>query len=246
MDFSDTTNKDGIIQGIERTLFGDDGDARISGNTTLLAYFTNDVNMALDRVFSIIFDADGTNQLDDPNHVDLPIVRYDLVASQRAYPLTQDENSNDILEIFRVAVDDGSGKFSEIKPVDQQSQKNMNSFFDGQLTEGTPTRYDKTGNVIFLDPIPSVNVTNGLKIFYSRPASYFATSDTTKSPGIARIFHEYLILRPSWMYAFRNSLSNATDIRDEMLRMEQEIRDYYGLRSRDERPRLAIANESTR
>lgn len=235
--FSNTTTKGGIIQGIERTLFGDNGDTRISGNSTLLAMFTADVNQALDRVYSLIFQADGRWQFDDSNHTDYPIITTDIVANQRDYPFTTDGSSNLILEIHRVAIlaSATATLYDEITPVDATTEENSSFVVDNITATGTPFRYDKLGNGIFLDPIPSYSATNGLKLYISREGSYFATSDTTKKPGFAGIFHEYLILRPSWQYAYRNNLANAMAIHDEMMRMEEAIKKYYGKRSEDER-----------
>lgn len=236
--FSDTTNKDGIIQTLERTLFGDSGDARISGNTTQLAYFTGDINLALDKALTIIFRAGGTWQFDDANHTDYPIITTDLVASQRDYSFTEDGNSNLILDIYKVFVANADGVYNEVHPVDVQSESNTQPFTDGQNAEGTPYRYDKTGNGIFLDPIPDYAETAGLKIYINREGSYFTTADTTKKPGIAGLFHEYLVLRPAYQYAYRNGLSNAGVLQDEMLRMEDAMRKYYGRRERDVRNTL--------
>ena len=232
--FSDTTNKDGIIQGIERALFGANGDAKISGSTTFLAMFTADINIALDRAFHLIFEADGRWQFDDRNHTDYPIITTNLVKSQRDYSFTTDANSNLILGVHKVLVANDDAVFQEMVPVDQQRDSGTIGFWDGQNTEGVPTRYDKTANGIFLDPIPSYNETNGLKVYISREASYFTTADTTKQPGFAGLYHEYLVLRPAWQYAYRNNLANAVALRDEMLRMEQSLVEYYRRRAEDD------------
>lgn len=236
--FSNTTTKAGIIQGLERALFGDSGDARISGNALLLAQFTARINEALDRAHALIFRADGRWQFDDTNHTDYPIITTTLVAGQRDYPFVTDENSNLILEVSKVLVADDNGKFSEIKPVDQQTDLGVSPFWDANNEQGTPDRYDKTANGIFLDPIPSYTETDGLKVFISREGSYFTTADSTKKPGIAGIFHEYFVLRPAWQYAYENNLSNAGALRDEMLRVEESMVEYYSRRSKDEQPKI--------
>lgn len=236
--FSDTTNKDGIIQVLERTIFGDNGDGRITGNTTLFSQFTGDVNLSLDKALSLIFQADGRWQFDDSNHTDYPTITTNLVANQRDYPFTTDENSNLILDIKRVMVATDDARFQEILPVDQQGdeENKVADFWDGQNTTGTPDRYDKTANAIFLDPIPSYSETNGLKIFINREASYFTTSDTTKMPGFAGLFHEYCVLRPAYQYAYRNGLTNANALREEMLLMERELVKHYSKRDEHDRP----------
>lgn len=229
--FNATSNKNGIIQQIERNCGFNDGD--ISGNTTRMAHFTSDVNLALDKVISMIFQVGGRWQFDDSNHsTNFPIITTNIVANQRDYSFTVDGTSNLVLEIYKVFVADTTGLFREITPVDIAEGAPSN-YWDGLNTTGQPNSYDKLGNGIFLDPIPNYNATNGLKVYINREASYFAVSDTSKKAGFAGIFHEYLVLRPSYMYAVKKSLANKNSLEREMLKMEQEIMDYYKSREKD-------------
>lgn len=240
--FSNTTSKNGILQRIEKTCGFQDGD--ITGNTTKLAQFTGDVNVALDRVLSLIFSVGGTWQFDDSNHTDYPIITTNLVSGQRDYTFTSDESGNLILEIYKVFVADDSGDYREILPVDQQSDAPVN-YTDGNNTTGLPITYDKTGNGIFLDPIPNYNETNGLKIYINREASYFSTSDTTKKPGFAGLFHEYLVLHPSFYYCLRNGISIRNSIKEELMEMETQIMDFYKMREKDTVKRLTGARNNS-
>jgi hypothetical protein len=243
--YSDTTNKDGILQGIEQILFGETGDGRITGNTTLKAMFTGEINQSLDDAHSIIFAADGTWQFDDRNHTDYPIITTNLVSGQRDYAFTVDGSSNLILEIQRVLIADASGNFTDIKPKDAQKDE-VPGFYDGNDTQGTPIYYDKTANGIFLDPIPSYNSTGGLKIYISREGSYFTTSDTTKTPGIAGLFHEYFVVAPAYKYAYRNNMSNVSFLLNEKVRIEEAMKDYYSRRNQDEVARLTATKHNNR
>lgn len=235
LQFSDTTNKNGIIQGIERSLFGDSGDGRISGNSTFLKQFTSDVNLAMSQALALIFRVGGKWNFDDSNHTDYPIITTNLVDGQRDYTFTTDEQGNLVLDVFRVFVKNQGGTYDEAFPVDSQSESGTESLTDGQEVEGIPYRYDKTANGIFLDPVPSYNSTGGLKVYISREHSYFTSADTTKKPGIAGLFHEYLVLRPAYMYAYRNGLTNAPALQGEVLRMERAMEEYYAKRERDVR-----------
>ncbi len=155
-------------------------------------------------------------------------------------------------------VADSTGYFRDIYPVDQQkSLLPMNqadvlngqspiTMTNGQNTTGIPTTYDKTGNGIFLDLIPSYNRTGGLKVFINREGSYFSTSDTTKKPGFAGLFHEYLALRPSYQYARTKQLPQMVSLQNDMLRMETDIETYYGKRERDTERKLTPRREDNR
>lgn len=229
--FSNTTTKDGLIQICEDNCGFNDGD--ISGNATRLARFTGRINSALDKVFSMIFEVGGTWQFDDSNHTDYPIITTNLVLGQRDYSFTVDGSSNLILEIYKVVLADSAGVFHEIFPVDQQTKFSDPAYYDGLNTGGQPITYDKTANGIFLNPIPNYNYSGGLKVYISREGSYFTTSDTTKKPGFAGLFHEYLALNASYFYCMKNQIKIKGDLKNEMLEMEEGIKNYYKLREKD-------------
>ena len=226
LQFSDTSTQRGIVQLI-------DSNVKSSSASYTLAEKTRDINLALDKVLSIIFQAGGTWQYDDSNHSDYPILTTNIVSGQRDYAFTADSNSNLVLELYKVFVADSGGLFTEVTPVDVPSGTAPSNYYDGLNTTGIPNSYEKMGNGIFLDPIPNYNRTAGLKIYVNREASYFTTSDTTKKPGFAGLFHEYLALRPSYQYAMRNSLPNISILQDQVLRMEADIADFYKSREKD-------------
>lgn len=232
----------GIIQRLETTVYGQDGLTRISGNTEKLGIWTTRVNQALDRAFSIIFQADGRWQFDDSNHADYPTITTDLTASQRDYPFTTDEQSNLILEIHAVYTKPtATDEFARLEPVDETE---VASFFAGTNTEGNPIQYGKKANSIFLDPIPDTTITNGLKIEISREGSYFTTADTTKKAGFAGLFHDYLVVRPAFEYAVENNMANAQGLNFRVQQLEDEIKKYYGKRAQDERQIISMKKVS--
>jgi hypothetical protein len=231
--YSDTTNKDGIIQRIEQDIFGVDG--YISGDATRLKFWTGSINLALDKVFHVIFGADGRWQFDDGNHTKNPFIFTDLTINQKTYNFNADEQSNLILDIHSVyARQSDTSAYYKLEPHDLQSEGDT-YFTDGLTHLGWPTSYDKTGNGIKLDYTPSATVTNGLQIFINREGSYFATSDTTKTPGFAGLYHEYLVLEPAYRYARANNLSKQETFKRDVLELEKAIVKYYSRRSRDQR-----------
>jgi hypothetical protein len=227
--FSDTTNKSGLIQIIERLCKFPDG--WISGNTNRLKEYTSELNLALDYVWSIIFRAGGTWQFDDSNHTDYPIIKTDLISGQRDYSFTSDENGNIILDIYKVLIAQPDGTFLVIKPVDVQSE-DESGFYNGLDTTGTPNKYDKTANGIFLDAIPNYTISGGVKIYINREGSYFSTSDTTKKAGFTGIYHEILALITAYKHAPDSELSR---IERRMIKMEEDLTKSYGQREKDVR-----------
>lgn len=231
LQFSDTTNRRGIIELIDDILGTD-------STQYSTAKKTRDINLALDEVMAMIFEVGGTWQYDDSNHTDYPIITTNIVSGQRDYPFTVDGTSNLILDVYRVLVADSNGDFRDITPVDVSSGDASPNFTDGSNTTGLPNAYDKLGNSIFLDPIPDYNYTNGLKVYINRESSYFTTTDTTKKPGFAGIFHEYLALLPAYKYARDNSMAIANSLKNDVLEMQNRIKDYYKKRERDVRKKI--------
>lgn len=232
--FSDTSTKKGLIQTIERSVFpGNTG--KISGNTTLLAEFTAEINLALDRAFAIIFKAGGRWHFDDSNHSGNPELTANIVSGTREYSFSTDgTNLTVAIEKVLILPSATATRYVEIGAVDIYEDA-PNSFFDGSGATGVPSHYGKRGVKLSLDPVPNYSATSGLKVEISREGSYFTTADTTKKPGIAPLFHEYLALRPAWVYASNNALPVANSLHERMLRMEAEMAEHYALRERDVR-----------
>jgi hypothetical protein len=207
---------------------------------------TRDINLAMDKFLQIAIPASGKWQYDDSNHTDYPIVYTNLVSGQRDYSFTADENSNLILDIYRVMVADSSGTYYDLELVDQQNKnEDTLTMVDGQNTTGEPTKYDKTANGIFLDLIPNYSATNGIKIFINREGSYFLTSDTIKKPGVDGRLHEYFAIRPSYYYALRKGLKQVGWLGNELIKYEGNeqgvkgsIFKTYSRRSKDETLRI--------
>ncbi len=239
--FSDTSSsKAGLIQECESLVFGDNSYGRISGDANLLATFTRYLNEGLNRVVSLILTSDGRWQWDDNNNTDFPIATTNLVTTlgseQQDYAF-----SVTFLKINRVEVLDAAGSWHLLKPIDQ------NDLYDQSLTDflktpNLPMYYDKIANSIFLYPKPlatAVTSTAGLKVWFQRPPSYFATSDTTKVPGINSMYHRLIALIASRDYALMKQLSNAKALADMVLQQEDSLGEAYALRNHDEKPGLS-------
>lgn len=237
--FSDTTNYKGLVQLYEKEIGVNQGD--ISGTTAKLKEFTADANVALDDFVYMAITSSGTWQFDDSNHTtDYPIIYTNLVANQRDYSFTTDENSNLVLDIYKVMVLQSATDtlYDEIYPIDQQ--KEYSDIDAENTTTGVPYQYDKTANGIFLDPTPSYSATKGLKVMINREAHYFVYTDTTAKPGIPGIFHHYFYLKPALDYARRKSLPHHDRIFQRVLQLERDIKDYYGQRERDIRHAISM------
>lgn len=237
LQYSNTTTKKGILQKIEKLLNFDYG--YITDNTSRLLEWTVEVNLARNRFSVIAQKAANKWQVDDTSHTDYSIIELDLVSGQRDYAITVDQQGNLIGDIYKVLVKNPDGKYVDIDPVDQQSEADMSSFYDGQNLTGTPTRYDKTGNGVFLDLVPNYSyrigteLERGLKLFVSREPTYYLSTDTTKVSGFAGgAFDEYFALYPAYNYATVNDLRKAPMLDKMIKEMEAEITEHYTFRDR--------------
>ena len=239
IEYSDVTNKDGLLQFIEFTLGFPDG--YITDNATRKAQWTAILNVCLDRTLHTLYSADGKFQFDDANHSKNPFITFELTINQRNYNLTNDEQGNLILDIHALyARQSTTSPYYLLNPVDYQSIGD-DVFTDGLTHTGWPTSYDKTGNLIKLDLTPGATVENGLKALINREGSYFATSDTIKEAGFAGLYHEILILEACYRYARANSLVVKNDLKVDIKDMKAELIEYQSRRARDER--TVMSNE---
>jgi hypothetical protein len=247
MNFNDTTGKSGLIQLCEK--WTNLGDAGISGDTFLLARFTSDINVAYDEILPLIFASDAKWQWDDPNHTKYPIATTDLVSGQPDYTFVSDEQGNSVLEIAKVYVMDPSGVYREMKAVDAETDVGAADILAQRSTRvGVPTRYDKLGPAIFLDPIPNYAMGSGLRAVFSRTPSYFTSADTTKTPGIP-VSQELLALIPSRDYVAIHKPENTsllTIINSKIAAQKAALSDFLSKRSKDEMPVLRGRVESSR
>lgn len=221
-----------IISSIDRKL-------GTNSTTYTTADKTVDINLSIDKILGFMFPRGGTWQLDDSNHTDYPIIYANIQSGISDYPFTTDEQGNYILDIERVMIlpSATSTEYQDIIPVDAQKDP-INGISSESSTTGIPEIYDKTANSITIYPIPNYNVNKGIKVDISREASYFVATDTTKRLGFAHLFHEYLILRPCYMYASDKNLASAERWKRDMLEMEAEIKKYFDTREKDVEHRI--------
>lgn len=210
-----------------------------------LASKTRDINNAYANYFLIGAQTEGRWQVDDTNHPKYPIITTALTANQQDYTFTTDEQGNQILDIYRVEIIDPNGLAVELTPIDQFDIKGQ-ALTEFMKDASIPMYYDKTANGIILYPQPNYTNAAGLKIYYNRTPEYFTVSDTTKLPGIPDMFHEYLALRPSYQYCLRKGLPQTPNLKQDMIIMEDGIKDYYKSRSKDEVKRMTSAPRSSR
>lgn len=195
MKFSDTTNKNGIIQNCE-SLCGL-GDAGITGNTTLFAKFAGYVNQAYFKVVSAIISVDKSWKWDDSNYTDFPRGSTTLVSGQKDYTLpgaTVSAHASTLLRVNKICVLDTASTPHEVELY--RTDRPESWLNDTYTTSGRPTYYKLIGNSVKMWPAPdagvSVTLTSGLIVYFERSPDEFTVADTTQEPGFPVTFHDLL------------------------------------------------------
>lgn len=231
MVYSNTTNKNGIIQRTEDLINQDD--AYISDNATRLKVFTAYANEELSRVWHIIFDNSGNWSFDDNNQDDLPVASADLVADQDRYAIP-----TGALAIKRVEALDESDNESILYPKNLSDIKiAVEEFLDAS---GIPKYYLLENGSIRVFPASNYAKTNGLKVYYDRGMVSFATDDTTQTPGFASPYHEVIPLGMAikWLSIKTPESNNLPLYRDRYQRMIEDIKVFYRKRFKNYNQRV--------
>lgn len=228
LQFSDTTNKDGIVQKIQDAC----GLISATTNTYPIKRITKDVNSAIDNYFDLANEASPKIKVDDTNHSSEPAFTINLVSGTKRYTFNTDANSNQILKIDRVDILKADGTSKRLKVFDRASIEDV-GMASYNSTSGEPNGYFIEGEEIVLDRAPNYNSTNGLKLFDTRTPSYFTSTDTTKVPGIPNVHHDWCWIRPSYLWCLIKDKKRAVGLKVLHDEMVGRINNYYKNLSKD-------------
>ncbi|MEI6529682.1 MAG: hypothetical protein WCN88_04820 [Candidatus Falkowbacteria bacterium] len=200
---------------------------------------TRYINEAYSRVCDIIINSDGRMSWDDANYPDTPITYTDLVKDQKKYTIFSDTPTalQDWLYIERIDIEDADGNGIQLVPIDEKDLDGM-ALKEFNKESSLPTWFDFNGTEVTLYPASDYDRTKGLKMYFKRTPSYFTVSDTTKRPGFATIFHQYLSIYAANQFNFTKKKDNS--LQSEIIRLETEIGKFYSKRpSKYETPVLS-------
>lgn len=193
MKYSDTVNKNGLVQRYERhSLLGD---GVVSGDTTLLKQVTADINETVyDLTNRIILSYDNFDW-DDPYKTDFPIATTPLIASQRDY---QFDNIS-FLKIKRLDVSYDGTNYYRAQPFDSATYPEglgNDDTVDANFAKSQPF-YDPKSFGFWLYPranAADVAANGKIRVEYTRAYDEYSYDDTTKEPPIDRPFHDLIAI----------------------------------------------------
>ena len=239
MVFSNITTLAGVLQTFERMT--DQGYTAVTSDTTKLKEATNLANQKSSEIWHIIHEATGNWKYDDNNNTDLPFATTDIVNAQQRYALPADA-----LTVQRVEMKDSSGEWFRLTAITSENIPGAIDEFND--VAGTPNFYSLINGVITIYPSANYASTDGLKVYYDREAVAFETSDTTQTPGFASPYHEILpiMMAMEWYNVKQPTSPTLVKLEQKFLRLEKALKDFYGKRFKDYKPRVGRAKVSYR
>ncbi len=224
MQYSDTSTKQGIVEGIRWETDTDTESFPIEDITRV-------ANQAMDEYFSIAMN-------DDKNQADFPVSTTNVVSGQADYSAPED-----LLDFVILKAKNPAGDWIIL---DRIYQLESDTAFEEEFATGTPTKYQYKENTFFLYPTPDYNSTGGLKIEYKRNPTYFLPTDTTKVPGIPYAHHQFITKFVSFALASKKSMDIAERLFRDLEKMRQDIKMYWAKRGNYQAPRLTPRVENTK
>ena len=198
-------------------------------NSYPLKSVTRRVNAALDRFFTLAFQADGRWSWNDPSQDVAPIQSINLVSGTQSYNL--DDFTYEIINILRVEALDSAGNNILLRRLDRAKLNASGiALTNYKTTASTPDEYDLVGEYIYLYPKSSYNATNGLTLYTDKNKTAFVYTDTTKALPVPSLFVQYICRLASLPYLIEFQKAQKNDVAAQIQQDEIAILDYFGHR----------------
>lgn len=232
MVYSDTTNKDGILQ-----LFEDYtglGDGVVTGNTTLKKKATSHVNETVLELTTDIMLLQDDFDWDDVTKEDYGIATTPLVADQRDYQF----DSLSFLKLKRVDITYDGTNYYKATPFDSASYElglGNDTVVDADFDKTAP-QYDPKGFGFWLYPRASASdVTAGAlaRIEYSRAHTMYVYTDTTKEAPIDRNFQNLIPMGASIKWLSIKNPKKAEVLMGQYMIGRERMKQHYARRNED-------------
>lgn len=229
MQFSDTTNKTGIVEQVRSM-------TKLDSTQLPTWKIVNSVNNWLDFIAGYMIGNDRRFQWDDTNHTKLPEGTATLTSGQSDYAFLTDEQGNKILTLLGISI----LRNGYYQPMELVNRDEIQTSHFGMVT-GDPTQYDKIAdNVVRFDYKPSSTISSGLKFYFQRTPSYFTASNTTKEPGVSPLLHRGFVIAAAYDAALSEGLANLQPLSLERELEISKIEEMFPTRNNDDLPKQIL------
>lgn len=207
-------------------------------NTTVFTYPLKQkarfANKTLRTIWSWVFEAYGGWQFDDSNYsTTFPEAFTDLQTAQSDYDLPVET-----LTIRSVEAKSVNGTFYPLVPITEEAVIQQGLSMEDLFTStGQPIFYKMEGSSVVLFPAPNYTQASSLKLTLDRESVSFASTDTTKQPGINSQFHEMVAVGMAMEKAKTSSMPAYASLRDEFFGdYKTRLQDFYSKRFQEKTP----------
>ena len=187
------------------------------------------LNFASDHYSYLAITSSGKWNWDSSNQDDLPRITATIDSSTTKVSLP-----TDLIAIRQVEVTEND-KYQIVHPIDIRDNQDHSL---GTVYEAAdlPRHYDYDSRYLYL--YPTSDTTRTLRITYGRAHPRFSTSNLSQSVGVIPIQEEYLALYAADRLMIGNNDPSRTQIRNELMMKEEEVRDLFSKRDQDTQRRL--------
>lgn len=196
-----------------------------------LSEFTSDFNYTLKNIENTLFNIMGEWKYDDNNYTTQPIAKIDLTANTQSYAVPKVA-----MGIDRIDVKDQGGNWRRLIAMPEDQLPHPED--DYQDVPSDPIKYLLRGETIKLFPAPNYSQSASLRISIRRQAVVFATTDTTKEPGILTNYDELLAIGSAKMFAMKKGLPQYQALVNEYEMGKKDIKRSYATRWKEVKPAI--------
>lgn len=202
MQFSDTSGKQGIVQDIS-FLLGNGIDL----NAYTIADRTRNINLKLDLVWMIIFEAYGGWKFMDDGISDastgVPYADQTITSGTGLYGIPTAAITIDKMFFKNTS----GGSFQQLQGLTHEEFYKMGG--DAAFpSNGVPWAFLLQGDIIRLLPTPNFTLATALRVYFDQNMTLFTTADTTATPGFNRNFHRILSVGAALDYALSHGMAD--------------------------------------
>lgn len=192
-----------------------------------------DINIWYRNLETEILKSQDSWDFDDTNNTDFPIITTNLIANQQDYSLPVST-----LEIKRAEITFDGVNWYPLNAFDNGSR--LKSLATNSLSDFVTTNpyYDVQYGSVFLYPIPTSNVTAGLKLWVTRTVTDFTLSDLTtgtKLPGIDPLFQDIIAYGTAFDFCMSKGLPQTNNLKVVLDEKLTNLRNHYSRRAKDEK-----------
>lgn len=212
---------------------------------------TRDMNTANRTIWGWIHEAYGGWLYDDSNNtLDFPTATANLVSGQQDYTLP-----SEALTVRGIEVKTTGGVWQELTAITEEYIRQTFSEKEFMKTPAQPTYYTAYANSIKLYPPANYSQNASIRVSYDRGTINFLSTDTTKTPGFASLFHEAVAYGAAKTFALYKQLPQAggvmrggfkTGLNGEWQDWENSIKKYYQERWEEKFPPQISVRDYTR